>query len=60
MRQALSSFNPATKSVFASTIKKREEDAKALQGAAKPLPPMRFNLPDSAPRAAGRVSVVIR
>lgn len=60
VRQALSRFSPATKSAFASTIKKREEDAKALHGAAAPLPPMRFNLPVSAPRAAGRVSVDIR
>ncbi|WLG66265.1 hypothetical protein [Pseudomonas brassicacearum] len=59
VRQALSRFSPTTKSAFASTIKKGEEEVKAL-GAAAPLPPMRFNLPVSSPRAAGRVSVDIR
>jgi hypothetical protein len=60
VRQALNRFSPATKTAFANTIKKREEDGKPSHGAAAPLPPLRFNLPVAAPRAAGRVSVDIR
>jgi len=61
VKQALSRFSPTTKSAFASAIKTHEEDKVAKgSGASAPLPPMRFNLPDSAPRAAGRVSVGIR
>lgn len=59
VRQALSKFSPVTKSAFTSAIKKREDDTKG-KGAAAPLPPMRFNLPVSNPKAAGRVSVDIR
>ncbi|MEO4049033.1 hypothetical protein AAFN46_18350 [Pseudomonas sp. CAU 1711] len=58
VRQALSRFSPATKSAFTSAIKKHEEDTKIKPAAV--TPDIRFSMPVSAPRAAGRVSVEIR